>query len=639
MNNNDFLKSRREEIVWHSISKSTWVYYVWLGLLIGVIAFGGYAYLLQLKEGLIVTGLRDQIFWGIYITNFVFFIGISHAGTLISSILRLTNAAWRQPITRLAEAITVASLAIGGVMPIIDMGRPERVANIVLHGRIQSNLVWDILSISTYFIGSILFLWLLMVPDIALLRDHYPNPGKLRRILYRVLSVGYNNNKAQYQILEKANRTMTIVILPLAVSVHTVVAWIFAMSLRPGWNSSIFGPYFVVGAIFSGIAASIVAMYCFRKIYHLEDYITPLHFRNLGGLLLTLTLTYLYFNINEYLTVGYKMAEHERNLIETLFSGQYAWLFWGVQSMGVIVPTFLLGFILGIKPLRERFSIEGTFLASVLVIIGAWLKRYIIVVPTLMNPHLPMQGIPAEWTSYRPTWVEWAITAAAIAGFLLIYTLISKLFPIISIWETRESEDKMETKPGIETLSYSSALKIVTMLILAIAVTLSSSTTTEAKNEPSNAQLTVLTISYTSKVVALEPEVEIVALLKTKEGKPVPDAPISFEMKALFGVLKYGMFPTDDEGKATLILHDHRYGNYEFHTVFKGDDGFAPSETTSIINFGQRPEPSLPSTGVLINPYPTFLITFPFLLFYGSCWVVFCYVGYLALWKIRHTNS
>src|SRR5208337_5234376 len=234
-----------------------------------------------------------------------------------------------------------------------------------------------------------------------------------------------------------------IFIIPLAVSVHTVVSWIFAMTLRPGWNSSIFGPYFVIGAIYSGTAGVIFSMYVLRRVFHLQDYVEELHFRNLGLLLLAFSLMYLYFNINEYLTAGYKLEGSERLLMERLFVGDYAVLFWVAQSLCVFIPAALMIAVLGLKR-YHRYTIPGVVLSSALVIVGAWVKRYIIVVPTLRSPYLPSgQRLPWEWTHYHPTWVEWSITAAAVAGFALIYTLMVKLFPIVSIWETREQPEEV----------------------------------------------------------------------------------------------------------------------------------------------------------------------------------------------------
>jgi Ni/Fe-hydrogenase subunit HybB-like protein len=241
--------------------------YIAVAALGAVVAFGAYAYFLQLRDGLAVTGMRDTVSWGLYITNFVFFIGISHVGALLSSILRLTGAKWRHPITRMAEAITFSALLIGAIMPFVDLGHPERALNLITHGRLQSPILWDIVSITTYLTGSTIFLLLPLIPDLALLRDKLTDAPRWRRWLYRILSLGWRGTPDQRARLERAMNTMAVLILPIAVMVHTVVSWIFAMTLRPGWNSTIFGPYFVAGALASGAASVVLAMAVFRKIY------------------------------------------------------------------------------------------------------------------------------------------------------------------------------------------------------------------------------------------------------------------------------------------------------------------------------------------------------------------------------------
>jgi molybdopterin-containing oxidoreductase family membrane subunit len=220
-----------------------------------VVAWGIYAFIVQYVFGLQATGMRDVVSWGFYITNFVFFIGISHAGTLISAILRVSHAGWRTPITRMAEMITVVAIMIGALMPIIDLGRPDRVANIFIFGRFQSPLVWDIISITSYLTGSLIYLYLPLIPDLAMLRDRFAKKGAgLRQRIYKVLSVGWQDTPEQKKRLEKAIGIMALIIIPVAVSVHTVVSFVFSMTLRPGWDSTVFGIYFVIGAIFSGIA-------------------------------------------------------------------------------------------------------------------------------------------------------------------------------------------------------------------------------------------------------------------------------------------------------------------------------------------------------------------------------------------------
>ncbi len=405
--------------------------------LAAVVAWGVFAWIHQVRSGLVVTGLRDRVSWGLYITNFVFFIGISHAGTLVSAILRLTKAEWRRPITRLAEMITVVALVIGASMVVVDMGRPDRLANILRWPHLRSPILWDVLSISTYMAGSLIYLYLPLVPDVAALRDS-PSLGRRRRRIYGWLSLRWVGSPEQRASLGRAIGIMAVVIVPVAVSVHTVVSWIFGMTLREGWNSTIFGPYFVVGAIFSGIAGIIVVMAAFRRVYRLHEFITEKHFRYLGSLLLVLGLLYAYFTLSEYVTIGYKLRVGDDALLHALFTGRYAVPFWGFAVGGTVVPILLVAF-------RRTRTITGIVVAAVLVNVGMWLKRFVIVVPSLALPLMPY-----EWGVYRPTWVEWSITAGAFAGFALVFVLLARLFPVISVWEVEEGWEREQRPVPVE---------------------------------------------------------------------------------------------------------------------------------------------------------------------------------------------
>ncbi len=406
-----------------------------VGVLGAIVAWGVYAYTVQLQQGLVVTGMRNTVSWGLYIANFVFFIGISHVGALMSAILRLTKAEWRRPVTRMAEAITVCSLFVGASMPIVDLGRPDRLLNVLLYGRIQSAILWDFLSISTYLVGSLLFFYLFLIPDLAIIRERLHNVGRVRRWLYRKLSLGWTGTEDQRRRLGRSIGILTILILPIAISVHTVVSWIFAMTLRVGWNSSVFGPYFVAGALFSGVASVLMAMALFTHFYRLEKWIKPIHFRNLALLLLVLDIVYIYFTLNEYLTVSYKSESSEAPLLAALYGGSFAPVFWTIQIGGLLIPAFLLSF-------RRTRTTLGIVVAATLVNVTMWLKRYLIVVSSLATPQMPI-----GWGSYWPTWVEWSITAAAFAGFVLLFALLSRLVPIVSIWETQEAAEGAEKAP------------------------------------------------------------------------------------------------------------------------------------------------------------------------------------------------
>jgi Ni/Fe-hydrogenase subunit HybB-like protein len=408
-------------------------FYAFVGSLCFLVAMGAYAYYIQLQDGLGATGMRNQVQWGLYISNFVFFIGISHAGTLISAVLRVSNAEWRRPITRMAESITVMALMIGALFPLIDLGRPDRVLNLIIYGRLQSPIVWDFISIATYITGSIIYLYLPLIPDIAECRDRLGETSRVKRWIYRTLSAGWQGTARQKKTLQKCIGIMAILIIPIAVSVHTVVSWIFAMTLRVGWHSTIYGPYFVVGAIFSGLATLIIAMGFFRRIYHLENYLTFKHFKYLAYLLFTLDIALLYFTLSEYITVAYGGETADAVWLNALFFGQYSTLFWSMFLVGFILPATIIA-------IPRTRTILWILIAAVLADIGMWIERYLIVVPTLATPQ-----ISGSFGSYLPTWVEATITIGAIAGFVLLYTLFSKIFPIVSSWELAEAG----VKPGM----------------------------------------------------------------------------------------------------------------------------------------------------------------------------------------------
>lgn len=408
------------------IEKTTGKFWAFIGILLAIWAFGMYGWFNQLGRGLDVTGLNVPVYWGVYITNFVFFIGISHAGTLISAILRLSHAEWRRPITRAAEVITVLVLFFGVGCVLLDLGRPDRALNVLMHPNFRSPLLWDVTSISVYLTASTIYLFLPLIPDIAILRDHYPG----RRWFYRLLALGWTGTERQKHILETLIATMAVLVIPIAVSVHTVVSWVFAMTVQPMWHSTIFGPYFVVGAIFSGIAAIIIAMAVIRRVYHLENYLKPIHFNNLGILLLVMALLWFYFTFAEFLTTFYGSDPSHMAIFMSKVGGEFSWYFWIMVVACFIVPLVLLG------NGRTRGAVWGTVAASVSVEIGMWLERFLIVVPSLSRPRLPLESV-----AYSPSWVEWSLLAGFIAMFIFLYAVFTKLFPIISIWEIQEGRE------------------------------------------------------------------------------------------------------------------------------------------------------------------------------------------------------
>ena len=425
---------RLERTVLNPLAQTSRGYYVFILFLLAIITWGFYAYLIQLRYGLLATGMRDVVMWGLYLVNFVFFIGISHAGTLISAILRVTHAGWRTPVTRMAELITVVAISIGALMPIIDLGRPDRVWHMIVYGRFQSPLLWDILAITSYLVGSLIYLYLPLIPDFAIMRDRLGRgAATIKRKVYTFLAVGWRNTPQQRQRLEKSIGIMAVTIIPIAISVHTVVSYVFSMTLRPGWDSTVFGIYFVIGAIFSGIASILIVMAIFRKLYHLEEYITEKHFRNLSYLMLVTLFLYLYLTLGEYITIGYKMELEGKHLLATLMLGENAFWFWLFAISGMVLPACLL-------IIRRGRTIPRIITAAILVNVAMWVKRFVIIIPTLQVPLMPF-----EFGAYTPTWVEWSITAAAFAAFILIFAIFAKFIPLLSIWEVAEETETAES--------------------------------------------------------------------------------------------------------------------------------------------------------------------------------------------------
>ncbi|MEQ1760022.1 MAG: NrfD/PsrC family molybdoenzyme membrane anchor subunit [Vicinamibacterales bacterium] len=395
-----------------------------------LMGLGAWAYTMVMGYG--VTGIKWPVYWGFYITSFVFWIGISHAGTLISAILRLVNAGWRRPVTRCAEVITAFALMIGALFPIIHLGRPwlafwlapypsER----LIWPNFRSPLVWDFFAINTYLTGSLLFLILPMIPDFAVVRDQSTG---LRHRIYKALALGWRGTPKQWNRLETAMSIMAVAIVPVAVSVHTIVSFDFSMAPVPMWQSTIFGPYFVAGAIFSGIGGLIIAMAVLRKFLRLEAYLHPVHFENLGKLMLVMALLWGYFVFNERLVTFYGNGPSEMAVFWRTQRETFAPLYYTMVICNFVLPLI----ILGIKRFR---TITGCVIASIGVVIGMWLERFLIIVPSLGHKYLPYSfGI------YRPTPIELMVAFSTFAAMCLLYVLFAKVVPIISIWEMKAGE-------------------------------------------------------------------------------------------------------------------------------------------------------------------------------------------------------
>lgn len=402
---------------------------IFVGVLLAICMVGLFAYYRQLRYGLVVTSMRDYVSWGIYISNFVFFVAISLVGSLITAVFRLANVEWSKPLTRIAEIIAVAAIIFASLIIIVDMGSPERFYYLFLHGRIQSPIMWDVIVIMTYFFISLLLLYYPLLPDIKILLRFKEKSGKRLNWLYGFLGSFWKGTVRQIKLSDKAINILCITIIPVAFAIHTVTSWLFATTYRPGWDSTNFGAYFISGAFLVGAGAVVVAMFVFRKAYHLEKYITPTHFDRMGKIVVLLALLYLYFNINEYLTPAFKMEKPDEAHLMDLFTGDFALLFWFAILVGMIIPIIVLLFKSGRKPMP-------VFIVGIMVVIGAWFKRYLIVTPTMLRPFLPMNNVPDSYRHYFPSWEEWAIAMGSLAGTLLVIAILARIFPIIPIQET-----------------------------------------------------------------------------------------------------------------------------------------------------------------------------------------------------------
>lgn len=430
--------TRREALIRDltpEIGKTGRSWYIVFGILMLVFIIGIIGLVKQIDKGHIVTGMRDNVVWGVYIVNFIFFMGLSYAGALVSGTLHLFKTPWRAPVIRLAELITVISLAIGPFFIFFCVGRLERIPYILAFPRIQSPIVWDVIAILTDVFGAAIFLFVSFIEDFAILRDTEDlQIAPWKKKMYKTLSLGYRGTPKQKKILSFSRNVMAAMIIAIAIIVYSVLAWIFGVTLQPGWHSTIFGPYFVIAAVFSGVGLLIVLMAIFRRIYHLEKYITLKHFVNLGIVLFVIAAFFGYFTFSDYLTKWYGSVKMDKILIDKLFT-EFKTYFVFANYIGILTPII----IIAIPRLR---TINNITIASVIALLALWVNRYIIIVPTLETPFIPVQDTRLDWLFYSPTWVEWSLTAAGVAVFGMLFMIISKLAPIVSISELEEADEK-----------------------------------------------------------------------------------------------------------------------------------------------------------------------------------------------------
>jgi Ni/Fe-hydrogenase subunit HybB-like protein len=405
-------------------------YYILLVGVLLVLGWGVYAWSYQIRTGLGVAGINHPVGWGIYITNFVFWVGIAHSGTLISAILFLVRCRWRNAVYRSAEAMTVFALLTAGLFPLIHLGRPWLFFWLLPYPQqgdlwinFRSPLIWDVFAVGTYLIVSTLFFATGLLPDLAVARDQTTG---WRQKLYGMLAGGWQGTDREWRHYSRGYLFLAALATPLVVSVHSIVSWDFAMSIVPGWHSTIFAPYFVAGAIHSGLAMVLTLLIPLRRLFRLHAYITPTHLENIAKLIILTGLIMAYSYATEFFVVWESDNGFEQGTFLYRMVGDYATLFWIMIVANAMVPFLFLS-------KKIRTTPACLLVLSIVINIGMWLERLVIIVTSLAHEYVPF-----AWGLYRPTWVEVSITAGSFAWFLLWFLLFAKLLPVVSLTEVKE---------------------------------------------------------------------------------------------------------------------------------------------------------------------------------------------------------
>ncbi len=405
----------------------------WLGFVpaLALLVLGTAAVSYQIATGIGTWGLNNTVGWAFDITNFVFWIGIGHAGTLISAILFLLRQRWRTSVNRSAEAMTIFAVICAGIFPVIHMGRPWLAFWMLpypndrgsLWINFRSPLVWDFFAILTYFTISVVFWYVGLIPDLATIRDR-TRLGIRRRIL-EILSLGWDGSYRTWQRYETVYKLLAGLATPLVVSVHTIVSWDFATSVIPGWHTTIFPPYFVAGAIFSGMAMVMTLMIVARKAMGLEDYITPAHVDKMAKVTLATSLMVALAYLTEFFTALYSGNQYEQFVFMNRALGPFAFGYWIMLLCNVGVPQ-----LLWLAKVRARLGL--VFAISILINVGMWFERFVIIVTSLHRDYLP-----SSWADYAPTSIELATLAGSFGLFFTCFLLFCRFVPVIAISEVK----------------------------------------------------------------------------------------------------------------------------------------------------------------------------------------------------------
>jgi Ni/Fe-hydrogenase subunit HybB-like protein len=415
----------------HATSWKFWVVTIILSLIVAVALFGAWGYLIA--NGIGVAGVNRPSYWGIFLVNTVFWIGISHAGTFVSALLRVFKAEFRRPFTRAAELMTTFGLVQAGISIFLHMGRvwlaywlfpyPNERG---LWPNFHSPLAWDFLAINTYLLSSTMYLFLPLIPDLAMARDRSTG---WRKTFYKVLALGFRGTEGEWTHLRNAMNIFAFAILPVMFSVHTIVSWDFAAATRPGWASTIFGPYFVVGALHSGIAAVAMVLVVVRgSMKNMKYFIRPEHFDALGKLMLIVSMTWAYFFFNDYMVQWYGGDKWTHYLLEFHEKGPLGWMWFAMLIFNVVIPWLTLW------NKKVRSTPWAIFAIGFLINVGMWFERYIIIPISLT-----INRQPFTWRLYQPS-IEIPLSIGTLAFFILLYMIASRLIPLVPVWEVQEGQ-------------------------------------------------------------------------------------------------------------------------------------------------------------------------------------------------------
>ncbi|MSQ10929.1 MAG: molybdopterin oxidoreductase [Dehalococcoidia bacterium] len=423
-----------DRLLWPVLETASWW---WPAVTVAALVLGcgvtAVTIMVTLGEG--TTGLNRPIFWGFMIVNFVFWVGISHAGVMISSILRLCQAEWRRPVTRAAEVLTVCSLATAALFPLIHMGRVWRFYWVfpydfdrMLWPDVRSPLIWDPSAIFTYLTGATMFVFMALLPDLGILRDRTTG---WRRTFYAFASLGWRGNPRQFKLQFILGILLSGLILPVFVSVHSIVSWDFAVSLVPAWHATVFAPYFVIGAVHSGVSGVVTMMVVLRAAFKWQDYITPDHFDALGRLLVAVATAWLYFFMLDLLFAIYGGETREVGVMEQrIFQWPWGFFFFLIIVLGYIIPVSAWMFR------SVRRNIMWMFAISIMVNVSMWLERLWLIIPGLQNK----ERLTFDWAVFQPSLIEIMLVFSSFGLVCLGLLMFSKFFPLIPVWEEKEGQ-------------------------------------------------------------------------------------------------------------------------------------------------------------------------------------------------------